>query len=62
MSKSKLVKIYVDKKTGSFFIRATEYKNGRFVLRSHDFGAAISGKVCDADLGRAIRSVLKNCI
>ena len=60
--KSKQLKIYEDKKTGSFFIRATGDKNGKFVIKSSDeSGKAISGKVSDDALGRAVREVLRNC-
>jgi hypothetical protein len=60
--KSKQLVIYEDKRTGSLFIRATRDKNGNFVLKSSDeCGKAISGKVSDDELGRAVREVLQNC-
>ena len=59
--KSKQVKIYEVKKAGSLFIRATSDKNGEFVLKSDEYGKALSGKVSDEELGRAVREVLRNC-
>ena len=59
--KSKQLVIYEDKRTGSFFIRATRDKNGKFVQKSREYGKAISGKVSVDELGRAVREVLQNC-
>lgn len=62
MKKSKLLKIYQDRKTGSLFIRATKVdEHGKFALKHHKYGKAVSGRVSDAKLGKTIREVLKNC-
>jgi len=60
--KSKLLKIYQDRKTGALFIRSTKVnEHGNFVLKSDKYGKAVSGKISDAELGKAVREVLKNC-
>ena len=61
MAKSKLVKIYEDKKTGSYFIRSTINKGGRFILRDERYGKAIGKNVSDEELGRAVREIFKYC-
>ena len=61
MAKSKLVKIYKDKKTGSFFVRSTVSKEKGFVLRDHKYGKAISDKVSNAELGKIVRDIFKYC-
>lgn len=55
--KSKLIKIYQDKK-GSFFIRAT---NNKFILKSDKFGKAISKNSSNETIGKTIREIFKNC-
>ena len=60
--KTKKLIIYEEKKTGSLFIRATKInEHGDFVMKSDEYGKAISGKVSDAELGKTIREILQNC-
>ena len=61
---SKLIKIYVDKKTDSIFIRTTKpnEKMKGFVLRNHSYGKALPENVSDLELGKAVRAVLQNCL
>jgi hypothetical protein len=61
--RSKKLIVYEDRKTGSLFIRSTKIsEDGQgFVLRPHEFGKAVSGKVSDAELGKAVRKIFLNC-
>ena len=61
--KSKKLHIYQDKKTGSIFLNPTKVKNGRFITKSppKDYGDALSGKVSDVELGKAVKKALKEC-
>jgi hypothetical protein len=61
--KSKKLVIYEDRKTGSLFIRSTKIAKGgkKFSMKHHHFGKAISGKLSDAKLGRAVREILQSC-
>ena len=60
--KTKKLIIYEDRKTGSLFIRSTKIdKQGKFKLKDDNYGKAISGNVSDAELGKTVRAILKNC-
>ena len=60
--KTKKLVIYEEKETGSLFIRATKVnEHGDFVMKSDEYGKAISGKVSDAELGKTVREILENC-
>ena len=60
--KTKKLVIYEEKETGSLFIRATKVtEHGDFVIKSAEYGKAISGKVSDAELGKTVREILQNC-
>ena len=60
--KTKKLIIYEDRKTGSLFIRATRInRNGDFKLKDDSYGKAVSGKVSDVELGKAVRKILQNC-
>lgn len=62
MRKSKKLIIYEDKSTGTLFIRATKVnKYGEFVLKSDKYGVAKGKNTSEAELGRFVREVLKNC-
>ena len=59
--KSRLIKIYVDKKTSSFFIRATKGTDEAFILKDDSYGKALSSKVRNEELGLWVRKILENC-
>jgi len=62
MRKSKKLIIYEDKATGTLFIRATKVnKYGEFVLMPDKYGVAKSKNTSDAQLGKFVREILKNC-
>jgi len=61
--KTKKMAIYEDEETGSYFLRAMR-KTGDpkgFATKDENFGKAISAKVNDAELGKAVREILKKC-
>ena len=60
---SRKLVIYEDKKSRAIFLNPTEYRNRRFVMRSpvKNYGAALSGIISDADLGKAVRDALRQC-
>lgn len=62
--KSKLIKIYVDRRSSAIFIRATKpNQSGKgFILRDASFGKAVGKNVSDAELGKFIRQILQNCL
>lgn len=59
--KSKLIKRYVDKGNGAFFIRATRSTDNGFILKDDNFGKALSPNSSNEELGKWVREVLKNC-
>ena len=62
MRKTKKLIIYEDRRTSSLFIRATTVnRHGKFVLKNHSYGKAVSGNVSDEVLGRSVREILENC-
>ena len=62
MMKSKKLVVYQIKPNGQFFIRATKAsKNGKFAMKSEKYGKPLVKDATDAELGRSIREILKNC-
>jgi hypothetical protein len=62
LRRTKKLIIYEDRKTGSLFIRATRIdENDQFKLKDDSYGKAISGNVTDIELGKTVRTILKNC-
>ena len=59
--RTKLIKIYVTKRGGSFFIRSTTVKERKFKLKEDKFGKALSKGVSNEKLGKTIREILKDC-
>jgi hypothetical protein len=55
--KSKLVKIYEDKKSGALFVRSTDDK---FRLKSDTLGKALGKNTSDDELGKTVRKILLN--
>jgi len=61
--KTKKMVIYEIEETGSYFLRAmrrTDDPKG-FATKDEESGKSISTKVNDAELGKAVREILKKC-
>ena len=63
MNKSRKLIIYEAKDHGQLFLNATTYKNNRFAVKNPPckYGKALSPRVSNEELGKAVRKVLKNC-
>ena len=62
--KSKLVKVYWNKKGGQLFINATGInESGDFYNKSpaSDFGRVLCSGATNGEIGKAIREVITNC-
>ncbi len=63
MRKTKLLKIYQDRKSGALFVRSTKVdENDDFVLKSAKDGKALGPKkTSNEELGMWIRKILEKC-
>jgi len=56
--KTKLIKVFEDKRSGALFVRAT---NDKFRLKPHKYGKALGKNASNDELGKTIRQIFNNC-